>query len=106
LAGDLYGLDRVEFLHISNNPVEIIDEDFFKGHSSISVLSFSSKRFKIIDPKVLDPLTDLFHADFSENDCTNTEAIINFFDLIQKIKSKCQDPSNMAGNRGGDQQEE
>jgi Leucine-rich repeat (LRR) protein len=87
---DLDGLDKLEVFSVSHNPIEKLNANFFKGHSTIQTISFYNCHLKIIDSKALDPLTNLKEAFFDENYCIDMKSKGNFTKLKIEIAEKCQ----------------
>lgn len=90
VAGDLDGLKLKEF-DASWNPIEEIVPNFFKGQDKLQIISFFYCHLMVIDPNVLQPLTNLEFADFKDNICTSFEIYGSKVDSNDAIAAELND---------------
>lgn len=92
MSGDLDGLDKLQELDLSKNPIEQIGHDFFLGKSQISKIVFNYCHLKKIDVQAFDPLVSLSFAYFNYNKCIDMIAFdkIEIRMLKQTIRKACQ----------------
>jgi hypothetical protein len=101
LQGDLDEFTKLKIFDVSHNPIEEIQENVFENGSSIESVSFYNCHLKVIDPKILDPLTNLKKVNFLGNICinakldsseyTNEEQKLEKLDKLKTIfHEKCQ----------------
>ncbi|KAL7030074.1 hypothetical protein ACKWTF_006502 [Chironomus riparius] len=69
MTGDLDGLKSLSIFDVSYNPIDHVGEDFFKGHSSIRIISFYACHIKQIDFGAFDSLTNLQEVSLQYNYC-------------------------------------
>lgn len=69
MTGDLDGLNNLSTFDVSYNPIDHVGEDFFKGHSSIKIISFYECHIKQIDFGAFDSLTNLKEVSLEHNYC-------------------------------------
>jgi hypothetical protein len=69
MTGDLDGFNGISTFDVSYNPIDHVGEDFFKGHSSIRIISFYACHIKQIDFGAFDSLTNLKEVSLEHNYC-------------------------------------
>lgn len=92
LNGDLDGLSNLKVFDASHNPITQLGRDFFKGHSTIEIVSFYDCHLKIIDPEALNPLINLKEAHFQYNVCLaiSADEVSQIDEIKEEIRDKCQ----------------
>lgn len=92
LNGDLDGLKNLRVFDVSHNPIEMLGQDFFKGHDTIEIISFYDCHLKMIHPNSLNPLTNLKEAHFEQNVCIDAQGNEHnqISDIKTEIADKCQ----------------
>jgi hypothetical protein len=78
MTGDLDGLEKLEYLDLSNNPIEQIGHDFFRFMSKLKTIDFDDCHLKKIDAEAFDPIDNLDQASFLSNECI--DQLFNKFD--------------------------
>lgn len=68
---DLKGLDKLKVFDVSHNPIERIENGYFKGKSSIKIISFYECALRFVDSSTLDPLINLEEGHFQYNHCVD-----------------------------------
>jgi hypothetical protein len=92
LSGDLDGLDELQHLDLTNNPIEQIGHDFFKDVTKIKFMNFENCHLKRIDATAFDHLTNLVSASFMHNECISFEVhSVSALSVIKRqVEEKCQ----------------
>ncbi|KAG5683944.1 hypothetical protein PVAND_013200 [Polypedilum vanderplanki] len=96
LSGDLHGLQHLQYLVLSNNPIDQIGHDFFLRMSNLISIVIENCHLKKIDPETFDFLPNLQLVSLSANECIDNYFVrqnINGFPrnkLKASIVSQCQ----------------
>ncbi|KAG5683945.1 hypothetical protein PVAND_013201 [Polypedilum vanderplanki] len=77
LTGDLDGFTKLKFLDLSDNPIEQISHDFFRGKFFIEVIYFYNCNLKKIDADAFLPLISLKTLLLKGNECIDKNFYIN-----------------------------
>ncbi|KAG5683948.1 hypothetical protein PVAND_013204 [Polypedilum vanderplanki] len=93
MDGDLDGLDKLKIFDVSHNPIDQIGENFFKGHSSIMIISFYDCHIKKVTPGSLNSLTNIERMHFEGNACVDqrfdVDSSSSLEEVCENIYDKC-----------------
>lgn len=92
---DLNGLTKLRIFDVSHNPVKRLHKNYFKGHSSLEIISFYDCRLSFIEKGALEPLVNLKEGHFQFNVCIDYrgEEVSMLADMMEEIKANCEDPN-------------
>lgn len=94
---DLDGLTKLKVLDVSHNPIKLLEENVFEGHSTIEKISFFDCHLTQIHVNALDPLINLSAAYFDYNVCTEFRCDDEYEveRLKLDIRKNCQNDSHV-----------
>lgn len=69
IRDDLDGLDKLIRFSVANNPIELIEKDFFNKRSELTLISFANCHLKKIEHGAFDGLSSITFLNLDSNDC-------------------------------------